>query len=246
MYIDDGPFLPSLEHLVEHFMRFADGLPVNLKYPVLPKPKPPLPLFSTMPRSTPRKSSDAIKVPQHQSVQNSIEKSPLHSPLKHTPTLSTTLSPNSNTKKKSKEHTSSVFSTLRIKSPKKSSILESMSTLRKNKLKQKSISCDARSNISANDEELKQAEALLKNISFSTDFAGLQSSTTNNNNSADEFYNVPRNNAAISGDVYSVGSKLDTSSSALELEAKTEEEVEYFTKSDVVIERERNNVSNEM
>lgn len=40
----------SLEHLVEHYMRFSDGLPINLRYPVPPKPKPPLPLFSTIPK----------------------------------------------------------------------------------------------------------------------------------------------------------------------------------------------------
>lgn len=43
LYIDQGPYLPSLEHLVQHYMRFSDGLPVNLRYPVPPKPKPPLP-----------------------------------------------------------------------------------------------------------------------------------------------------------------------------------------------------------
>lgn len=40
----------SLEHLVQHYMRFSDGLPINLRYPVQPKPKPPLPLPSTIPR----------------------------------------------------------------------------------------------------------------------------------------------------------------------------------------------------
>lgn len=43
--------MPSLEHLVQHYMRFSDGLPINLRYPVPPKPKPPLPLFSTIPKS---------------------------------------------------------------------------------------------------------------------------------------------------------------------------------------------------
>lgn len=41
----------SLEHLIEHYMRFSDGLPINLRYPVPPKPKPPLPLFTTIPRN---------------------------------------------------------------------------------------------------------------------------------------------------------------------------------------------------
>lgn len=37
--------MPSLEHLIQHYMRFSDGLPINLRYPVPPKPKPPLPVF---------------------------------------------------------------------------------------------------------------------------------------------------------------------------------------------------------
>lgn len=49
-YIDEGPFMPSLEHLVEHFQHFEDGLPCNLRHAVKPEPKPPLPLFSTIPR----------------------------------------------------------------------------------------------------------------------------------------------------------------------------------------------------
>lgn len=42
-YIDQGPYMPSLEHLIQHYMRFSDGLPVNLRYPAPPLPKPPLP-----------------------------------------------------------------------------------------------------------------------------------------------------------------------------------------------------------
>lgn len=34
----------SLEHLIQHYQKFPDGLPINLKYNVPPMPKPPLPL----------------------------------------------------------------------------------------------------------------------------------------------------------------------------------------------------------
>ncbi|XP_013134682.1 PREDICTED: tyrosine-protein kinase shark [Papilio polytes] len=51
LYIDDGPYLESLERLVEHYSRVPDGLPARLLTPVPPKPKPPLPEFSTMPRT---------------------------------------------------------------------------------------------------------------------------------------------------------------------------------------------------
>ncbi len=42
-YIDDGPYLHSMEHLIEHYMTIPDGLPCILQTPVPPKPNPPLP-----------------------------------------------------------------------------------------------------------------------------------------------------------------------------------------------------------
>ncbi|XP_026758712.1 tyrosine-protein kinase Shark isoform X2 [Galleria mellonella] len=51
LFIDDGPYLESLERLVEHYSAVPDGLPTRLQVPVPPKPKPPLPEFSTMPRT---------------------------------------------------------------------------------------------------------------------------------------------------------------------------------------------------
>ncbi|XP_046960107.1 tyrosine-protein kinase Shark isoform X2 [Vanessa cardui] len=55
LFIDDGPYLESLERLIEHYSTVPDGLPTRLTTPVPPKPKPPLPEFSTMPRT--KKSS---------------------------------------------------------------------------------------------------------------------------------------------------------------------------------------------
>ncbi|KAI8438748.1 hypothetical protein MSG28_011153 [Choristoneura fumiferana] len=51
VFIDDGPYLEGVERLVEHYGAVADGLPTRLSAPVPPKPKPPLPEFSTMPRT---------------------------------------------------------------------------------------------------------------------------------------------------------------------------------------------------
>ncbi|GBP11044.1 Tyrosine-protein kinase HTK16 [Eumeta japonica] len=51
LFIDDGPYLESLERLIEHYSNVLDGLPNCLTVPVPPKPKPPLPEFSTMPRT---------------------------------------------------------------------------------------------------------------------------------------------------------------------------------------------------
>lgn len=52
MYIDDGPYMQSLEHLISHYMEFADGLPVTLRYPVEPKPRPPVPLIPPIKRKS--------------------------------------------------------------------------------------------------------------------------------------------------------------------------------------------------
>ncbi|XP_049874741.1 tyrosine-protein kinase Shark [Pectinophora gossypiella] len=51
LFIDDGPYLECLERLIEHYSTVPDGLPTRLTTPVPPKPKPPLPEFSTMPRT---------------------------------------------------------------------------------------------------------------------------------------------------------------------------------------------------
>ncbi|CRL05353.1 CLUMA_CG018196, isoform B [Clunio marinus] len=52
LYIDDGPYMQSLEHLITHYMEFADGLPVTLRYPVEPKPRPPVPLIPPIKRKS--------------------------------------------------------------------------------------------------------------------------------------------------------------------------------------------------
>lgn len=49
--------MESLEYLIQHYMKFSDGLPINLRHGVPPKPKPPLPaLFPTMSRNPKIKS----------------------------------------------------------------------------------------------------------------------------------------------------------------------------------------------
>lgn len=47
----------TLEHLVQHYMKFSDGLPMKLRYPVAPKPKPPLPPTSAQDPTLKVKSS---------------------------------------------------------------------------------------------------------------------------------------------------------------------------------------------
>lgn len=50
LFIDNGPYLESLEHIVEYYTFISDGLPTTLRNPVPPEPKPPVPEFSTMPK----------------------------------------------------------------------------------------------------------------------------------------------------------------------------------------------------
>ena len=40
-YIDDGPLFETLPHVIDHYSRCADGLPVLLKTPVPPDSSPP-------------------------------------------------------------------------------------------------------------------------------------------------------------------------------------------------------------
>lgn len=43
LFIDDGPYLDSLEHVVEHYRCMPDGLRGPLVCPIPPKPRPPVP-----------------------------------------------------------------------------------------------------------------------------------------------------------------------------------------------------------
>lgn len=77
LYIDDGPYFASLEHLISHYMEFADGLPVTLRYFVEPRPRPPLPVIHK------RKSVDILPSKTISSTsQMNIENIPAESPNK--------------------------------------------------------------------------------------------------------------------------------------------------------------------
>uniref|UniRef100_A0A1B0BP36 Protein kinase domain-containing protein n=1 Tax=Glossina palpalis gambiensis TaxID=67801 RepID=A0A1B0BP36_9MUSC len=91
----------------------------------------------------------------------------------------------------------------------------------------------------SSEEEIQKAEDFIKNLSFSTDFNESNISTLLMN----EFYNVPKNNSVV--DVVKKASNFKEDLSPNDevikicLEEKTEDEVDYFTKSDVLIEHER-------
>lgn len=215
LYIDDGPYWPSVEHLIAHFMRFSYGLPVSLKYPVPPQPKPEVPSFATIPRSNVKPKAASPATPPTPVSPHSHHQHP------HVPALTIT-------KKKQKENSSSMFNTLRLTSPKKA--LFDMNSLRKNKSKGKRS--DSESSVSGSlartEQELQAAAPMLKSLSFSTEFSTFNADgvTGSGAAAAGEVYNVPRNNTPIEIDLPPIAQK-------------TEAEVEYFTKSDVAIERER-------
>jgi len=190
---------------VGHFMRFSYGLPVSLKYPVPPQPKPEVPSFATIPRAT-HKPRDTRSEPMP-GVSHHPGTSAMHQQHAHVPALTIA-------KKKQKENSSSIFNSLRLTSPKKS--LFDMNSLRKSKSKNKRSDSES-SVVGVVPEELHVTAPMLKNLSFSTDFS-------NFNVDDGELYNVPRNNTPI---------ELPP------IAHKTDAEVEYFTKSDVAIERER-------
>ena len=43
LFIDNGPYLSSLEHVVDYYRNIPDGLPCPLLHPIQPGPKPPIP-----------------------------------------------------------------------------------------------------------------------------------------------------------------------------------------------------------
>ncbi|XP_017087183.2 tyrosine-protein kinase Shark [Drosophila bipectinata] len=215
LYIDDGPYWPSLEHLIAHFMRFSYGLPVSLKYPVPPQPKPEVPSFATIPRALVKsRTTPPATPPTPTSANPHPHTAHPHPPV---PTIA---------KKKQKESGGSVFNTLRLTSPKKG--LFDMNSLRKSKAKSKRSESESSVSGSAarSEQELQAAAPMLKSLSFSTEFSVFSAEGGGGIIPAPggELYNVPRNNTPI--DLPPIAQK-------------TEAEVEYFTKSDVAIERER-------
>ncbi|CAD7088533.1 unnamed protein product [Hermetia illucens] len=198
--IDEGPYHPSLEHLVQHYMLFQDGLPVNLRYPVPPKPKPKPPTLSTLPKSASKNRS------QNGSVLRSINPNETTPPTSHIPQRNLSL-PGDDAMNRvglfennEDEDKKKIFRSLKLPSPKKKNIIiDGMRSLRKSKNKSplKSHRKDKTGNSASattSPESVRPecdntiAESLIKSLSFSTDFANL---------SMDGMYNTPTNNCSV-------------------------------------------------
>lgn len=217
LYIDEGPYMTSLEHLIQHYQISSDGLPINLKYPVPPKPKPPIPLFSTIPKkhsqkfspSAPEniqfalgeKSDPNLSFPRAKSSDEfamtsptSLSESPPQHPHRNLSvpnereTGSTIIENNVTTPVKETKGKSDLLNFRSLNFKSKGAIiLDGMKSLKKNKSKQPKDVAKNRNSI----ENLEYAKQLMQNISFSSQLPSNAALNT------DELYNIPKNNCAI-------------------------------------------------
>lgn len=238
MYIDDGPYMPSLEHLIQHYMTFSDGLPINLRYPVPPRSKPPLPNFATIPKST----RVGLKSPSTLNLSNDVEAAaaaasrpfakrnvsiPNDAMMMNTVGICAAdekeLLPEKSTPSKSKNHDILNFRSLKIKSPRKNIIIDGMKSLKK---KQTTKKVDKSSTVAEMDakSEIPQLSLSLKNLSFSSDLKLATNSTTV---PLDTLYNVPTNNTmVVSATVETIADSTNSNNNNIDSNA------EYFTASD--------------
>ncbi|XP_055855577.1 tyrosine-protein kinase Shark [Episyrphus balteatus] len=240
LYIDEGPYLPSLEHLVEHFSLFSDGLPINLKQPVPPKPKPPLPLFSTMPKAMSKKNI----MQQQLSLCTPNVSHPGDDAMNRVGLFENDdcIMLGASPKKPKEKRDMLIFRSL--KPAKRNVIIDGMKSLRKVKIRspskvdQEKLDMEAKKKNNVADD-LQKAGAIINNLSFSTDFlhppnAAPAAPATPN----DSLYNVPQNNSVVPN-IEPNGHQDVHETPLANVDSKTEEEVEYFTKNDVLIDRER-------
>lgn len=196
-YIDEGPYMRSLEHLIEHYMRFSDGLPTNLKYPVKPKSKPPVD-FSTMPKA---KSEHRFPATLHDSGKRkgSVESSPMRTQRSpsfpsddHMNQISASselsASPTNNNNNHMKMNTTnnnenSSDKTSTKKSPGKS-LLDTMRSLRRKK------DSSANKTSDVNENTLGLANDIISQSQLSFTFTDAN----------DSHYNYPTNNASLLAD----------------------------------------------
>lgn len=250
-YIDEGPYMPTLEDLIQHYQRFSDGLPINLRYPVPPKPKPPLPLF-TIPRSAQKKhgsvsgTAATTTSPHHPPPAAKRNMSiPFDARMNTVGLLSPTRQDSSTSPMSTspttpgRTNTADIlnFRSLKLPSSSKNIIIDGVKSLRKTKKSKKSVG-----------EPLQTAQAApvelsmsLLNVSFSSDLKPIgteaASAAASNVDPGTELYNVPRNNAAVTPpdvttDDASMPPDTEPPPPMLLTSEQAELTAEYFTESD--------------
>ncbi|EAA07075.4 AGAP010710-PA, partial [Anopheles gambiae str. PEST] len=191
LYIDEGPYMNSLEHLIEHYTRFSDGLPINLRFPVTPGPKPPIPAFATIPKSKHRMHRTDGTTAALPSPERCAPETPRRNSKGPT-------SPNTPDEPKTKPSGSNASPTL------KKTLMDGMKSLRKSKQKLKPAAADpdggsgtetnsssASLNVSSIEPTVSPSK-LLQQLKFSSDFNLVASCAA-----ADDIYKIPTNNCAI-------------------------------------------------
>lgn len=211
--------MPSLEHLIQHYMTFSDGLPINLRHPVPPRSKPPLPNFATIPKSNRR----ALKSPPSLSPINNNEAAAATTTTSsmRPPTKRNVSIPNdammmntigicaagdgggSGEKQSSPSKSKNIdllnFRSLKMKSPRKNIIIDGMKSLKK---KQSKNNEKPAAPVAADVERLPpQLSTSLTNLSFSSDLKlasiNIHSSPPTPASPLDTLYNVPTNNTMV-------------------------------------------------
>lgn len=232
LYIDEGPYMHSLEHLVQHYMMFSDGLPTNLRYPVKPEPKPPLPLFSTIPKKEDRRNkflnerdlADQSKVCTE--MRSGLSKLDIQQTQRNLSIPSDDLmnqvgisnETNINKKKSPGKSTDILnFRSLKLSSNRKKNLIDGVKSLKLSKNNKSvgkpkaidiNVDCLAKSQVH---DEISQS---FKNLTFSID--------------SNNLYNVPTNNSSILSD----DSQCLLNSSNVINDSASVIDDNFFTKSD--------------
>lgn len=169
---------------------------MNLRFAVPPKPKPPVPLFSTIPKSKRFYKSHSTTSPEAGLIDTNDNNLTVKTASMinqqgvwdKSPSPPTTL----NTKSSSSKQNSSKHDPLNFRSLKLKPKRNLLKSLKKESIFGKESSSNTSKRHSTRTEFL-EAQKLMQNISFSTEFLAL----TNPNSPSEEFYNIPKNNCAL-------------------------------------------------
>lgn len=221
-YIDEGPFMPSLEHLIEHYQNFVDGLPTRLKYPVKPPivpPAPPVIDFNTI-RKTRQQS-----LPNNPSAFSLQATSPVAPPVpplpNKMPSNSNNINNNNNASVPSEKPTKQ-----QKPSPIKTIITDGFRSFRRNKSSSSNNNTSSNSANKANDIKLEIASSPLTNLTFTSDFH------------LDQMYQTPRDSSnQTTADDY-----IKDDKNIVRSPTKTKETVKYANLPSNIISRDKLNI----
>lgn len=230
--------MTSLEHLIQHYTIFSDGLPINLKYPVPPKPKPPIPLFSTIPKKKNRLNQSlsasgvdnlGLSISTDSSVLDAVMNNEDGLKQINTSTLNDSSINQQGVWEKETIQTPSKETTIKKKT-KINALMDGMKSLKKNKGKLSSMNENNNSHKTMRTnsvDAIELAQKAMQNLSFSTDFL--------EKISQDEFYNTPSNNCSVDTSSLTTTTSVDTSHSSDNNDNPSSPNTNYFTESDKMI-----------